>query len=97
MTSVATLDSYRKHGLATKLMRASSEPPVVCAAARRSLCAPPSWAPIPHKTAVLVCLSLPLSAVRSMVEMYDAKYVSLHVRQTNRAAKHLYSSTLGYT
>ena len=58
MTSVATLDSHRKHGLATKLMRAS---------------------------------------MRSMVEMYDAKYVSLHVRQTNRAAKHLYSSTLGYT
>jgi ribosomal protein S18 acetylase RimI-like enzyme len=35
-------------------------------------------------------------AVRSMVEIYDARFVSLHVRQTNRAAKHLYSNTLGF-
>lgn len=40
VTSVATLDSYRKHGLATKLMRASSEH-----AACVCCCAEPPWCP----------------------------------------------------
>lgn len=31
-----------------------------------------------------------------MLEVYDAEYVSLHVRVGNRAAFSLYSSTLGY-
>lgn len=31
-----------------------------------------------------------------MQEVYDAEYVSLHVRVGNRAAFSLYSSTLGY-
>lgn len=33
---------------------------------------------------------------RAMVECFDAKYVSLHVRISNRAALHLYSETLGF-
>merc|ERR1712151_1036127 len=32
-----------------------------------------------------------------MEETFDAEYVSLHVRYTNRAAFTLYSSTLGFT
>lgn len=31
-----------------------------------------------------------------MVEIYDAKYCSLHVRETNEAAKHLYKVTLQF-
>ena len=31
-----------------------------------------------------------------MVEVYDAKYCSLHVRETNEAAKHLYTKTLQF-
>lgn len=31
-----------------------------------------------------------------MIEVYDAEYVSLHVRVGNRAAFTLYSQTLGY-
>jgi N-alpha-acetyltransferase 10/11 len=31
-----------------------------------------------------------------MVENYDAKYVSLHVRKSNRAALSLYRDTLGF-
>jgi len=31
-----------------------------------------------------------------MVESFGAKYVSLHVRVSNRAALHLYKNTLGF-
>lgn len=33
----------------------------------------------------------------AMVETYQAKYVSLHVRVSNVAARHLYEKTLGFT
>lgn len=32
----------------------------------------------------------------AMVETYQAKYVSLHVRVSNIAARHLYETTLGF-
>jgi len=35
-------------------------------------------------------------ASRAMVESFDAKYVSLHVRKSNRAALHLYTETLRF-
>jgi peptide alpha-N-acetyltransferase len=34
---------------------------------------------------------------KEMEEVFDAEYVSLHVRKSNRAAFHLYSVTLNYT
>ena len=33
---------------------------------------------------------------REMADVFDAEYVSLHVRKSNRAAFHLYSVTLVY-
>ncbi|KAG8182520.1 hypothetical protein JTE90_002058 [Oedothorax gibbosus] len=33
---------------------------------------------------------------RAMVECFNAKYVSLHVRKSNRAALHLYTNTLKF-
>lgn len=36
-------------------------------------------------------------ASRAMVECFDAQYVSLHVRKSNRAALHLYTNTLGFS
>lgn len=33
---------------------------------------------------------------REMADVFDAEYVSLHVRKSNRAAYHLYSVTLAY-
>ena len=33
---------------------------------------------------------------RTMKETYNAEYVSLHVRKSNRAAIGLYSDTLGF-
>lgn len=39
---------------------------------------------------------LMLCANRAMQETFDAKYVSLHVRESNQAAFHLYKNTLGY-
>lgn len=35
-------------------------------------------------------------SLRAMVECFNAKYVSLHVRKSNRAALHLYNNTLGF-
>jgi len=57
ITSLAVLRTYRKMGLATKLMRAS---------------------------------------MKQMEETFNAEYVSLHVRVSNRAALTLYSQTLGF-
>eukprot|EP01127_Copromyxa_protea_P006882 TRINITY_DN16822_c0_g1_i1.p1 TRINITY_DN16822_c0_g1~~TRINITY_DN16822_c0_g1_i1.p1 ORF type:complete len:384 (-),score=100.19 TRINITY_DN16822_c0_g1_i1:35-1186(-) len=57
ITSLAVFRSYRKQGLATKLM---------------------------------------LQAERAMVEAFDSQYLSLHVRETNRAAFTLYHETLGF-
>ncbi len=36
-------------------------------------------------------------ASRAMVENFNAQYVSLHVRVSNRAALHLYQNTLKFT
>ncbi|KAI9348427.1 putative N-terminal acetyltransferase complex subunit ARD1 [Zopfochytrium polystomum] len=36
-------------------------------------------------------------AQKAMVECFEAKYVSLHVRKSNRAALQLYSNTLKFT
>lgn len=36
-------------------------------------------------------------ASRAMVECFDAQYVSLHVRKSNRAALHLYTNTLKFS
>jgi len=57
ITSLSVLRTYRKLGIASKLMRAS---------------------------------------MNVMEEVFDAEYVSLHVRYTNRAAFTLYSQTLGF-
>jgi ribosomal protein S18 acetylase RimI-like enzyme len=37
------------------------------------------------------------AAERAMLENYDAAFVSLHVRVSNRAALHLYTHTLGFS
>ena len=57
VTSISVLRSYRRLGLAKKLMTQSQE---------------------------------------AMRDVFQARYVSLHVRQTNRAAIGLYRDTLGF-
>ncbi|KAJ1033165.1 probable N-terminal acetyltransferase complex subunit ARD1 [Ustilago sp. UG-2017a] len=57
VTSISVLRSYRRLGLANKLMKQSQE---------------------------------------AMRDVFGAKFVSLHVRQTNRAAIGLYRDTLGF-
>jgi N-alpha-acetyltransferase 10/11 len=58
-----------------------------------------------HITSLAVCRShrkmgiatkLMKAANRAMKESFGAHYVSLHVRESNRAAFHLYNVTLGY-
>ncbi|KAF9226623.1 acyl-CoA N-acyltransferase [Gyrodon lividus] len=58
VTSISVLRSYRRLGLAKKLMLQSQD---------------------------------------AMVNVYNAAYVSLHVRKSNRAALSLYRDTLGFT
>lgn len=41
-------------------------------------------------------LTIRVPTERCMQESFDAEYVSLHVRKSNRAAIHLYTQTLGY-
>ncbi|KNC86403.1 N-alpha-acetyltransferase 11, NatA catalytic subunit [Sphaeroforma arctica JP610] len=43
-----------------------------------------------------IAYKLMRQASRSMVECFRAEYVSLHVRESNRAALHLYRDTLGF-
>lgn len=38
----------------------------------------------------------PTRADQAMADVFDAEYVSLHVRVTNKGAFHLYTQTLGY-
>ncbi|BFU24737.1 acetyltransferase, GNAT family protein [Entamoeba histolytica HM-1:IMSS-B] len=57
ITSISVLRSYRRLGIATKLLRA---------------------------------------AENSMIECFGAEYVTLHVRESNKPARHLYEVTMGY-
>ncbi|GAB5031535.1 n-terminal acetyltransferase complex ard1 subunit [Nannochloropsis oceanica] len=43
-----------------------------------------------------IATKLMQASQRCMLETFDAQYVSLHVRKSNRAAIHLYTRTLGY-
>lgn len=69
ITSLSVMRTYRRLGLAEKLMRQSR---------------------ISQQFVVNLL-------ERAMVEDYDAKYVSLHVRKSNRAALSLYRDTLQFT
>jgi len=98
ITSLAVLRTYRKCGIATKLMQAS----------RKSRREGGREGGKEGKTRLMLStfahqnshLFLQIYAhgntERCMVETFDAQYVSLHVRKSNRAAIHLYTQTLGY-
>lgn len=43
-----------------------------------------------------IATKLMSAAQKAMEEVFEAEYVSLHVRKSNRAAFHLYTETLGY-
>jgi peptide alpha-N-acetyltransferase len=44
-----------------------------------------------------IATKLMQAAQKQMAQIYNACYVTLHVRKSNTAAYHLYSQTLGYT
>jgi hypothetical protein len=48
-------------------------------------------------TLYVICVYYSYSIERSMVEIYNVNYVSLHVRETNYAAFHLYHDTLKFS
>jgi ribosomal protein S18 acetylase RimI-like enzyme len=67
ITSLSVIRSYRRLGLAEKLMKQARK-----------------------------CLVRVHFLELGMMEVFQAKYVSLHVRKSNRAALQLYRDTLGF-
>lgn len=97
ITSISVLRSFRKLGIATKLLRQ----------ARQLLLFFPADIPRPffplltfRALFLLFCFDSSFHKYffsdASMVEAFGAKYVSLHVREGNRAARALYHDTLHY-
>ncbi|KAF9247361.1 acyl-CoA N-acyltransferase [Melanogaster broomeanus] len=78
VTSISVLRSYRRLGLAKKLMLQSRE------------------FAFGAKQVPLINVMYTF-AEEAMVTIYNAAYVSLHVRKSNRAALSLYRDTLGFT
>ena len=85
ITSLAVLRSHRKLGIAAKLMTAARELPL-----SQTLRA------VFRGAYSFLSFYLIATAEESMVETFEAKHVSLHVRKSNMAALHLYKQTLGY-
>lgn len=80
ITSLSVMRTHRRLGIAEKLMRQSRSAP------------PPKKKKILWKLSPAnICLS-----ELAMVETFGAKYVSLHVRVSNAAARHLYEDTLKF-
>lgn len=100
ITSLAVLRTHRKCGIATKLMQASRKSRKE---GEREKGRETVQARMPH---FLTFVNLHIhvfsrtyascNTERCMLETFDAQYVSLHVRKSNRAAIHLYTRTLGY-
>lgn len=95
VTSISVLRSYRRLGLAKRLMIQS-----------REYCHCASSSPSPHAPSYLrflydmsqyVMLMWYGRSEEAMATVYKAAYVSLHVRKSNRAALGLYRDTLGFT
>ena len=84
ITSLSVMRTHRRLGLAEKLMRQSR---MSCHLHERR-----GFTPLYFKIFLLTKRVIE----RAMVETYGAKYVSLHVRQSNIAALRLYKDTLGF-
>lgn len=82
VTSISVLRSYRRLGIAAKLMRQS----------RMSLFGRPHDFCMP---AVNEAEPMNLTE-RAMVALYNADHITLHVRESNKAAIALYKSTLKF-
>ena len=106
ITSLAVLRTHRKCGIATRLMQASRTwlTWLMCGLRARVVRVRAqdrwwwSWKGIAVDLTTLPWTHhVPHTATeRCMEEAFDAEYVSLHVRKSNRAAIHLYTQTLGY-
>lgn len=83
VTSISVLRGYRRLGLAQKLMRQSRE------------CAKRDSGSGSYQRARMLTPPPP-RAEMAMRDVFDADFVSLHVRRTNRAAIGLYRDTLGF-
>jgi len=103
ITSLAVLRTYRKCGIATKLMQASrksqeEEGREGGRQGRQGREGRIILSTFVHLNSHLLSSQIYAygNTERCMVETFDAQYVSLHVRKSNRAAIHLYTQTLGY-
>lgn len=82
VTSISVMRSHRRLGLAKKLMEQSRE-------YREEM--------ILEEGLKLTVISSYFSTETAMRDVYGGKFVSLHVRCTNRTAINLYRDTLGFT
>jgi hypothetical protein len=80
ITSLSVMRTHRRLGLAEKLMRQSRE----------------SFSALYTLTLSQHSTDAATTPERAMAETYGAKYVSLHVRVSNKAALALYRDTLGF-
>lgn len=115
ITSLSVMRTYRRLGLAEKLMRQSRMslfPPPESGILNPALLDPDPGILSKYPRYQFLCflffavnfsrscsegkLRQRLMVERAMVENYDAKYVSLHVRKSNRAALSLYRDTLKF-
>ncbi len=87
VTSISVLRSYRRLGLAKRLMIQS----------RKLRSSSPANTPLPFMPAAMQHGSCRCFVEEAMAIVYKAAYVSLHVRKSNRAALGLYRDTLGFT
>ena len=86
ITSLAVRRTYRRLGIAQKMMNQA------CEAMRQVLHRPLFNIVSPRALTV----ELPVLRGHSRAQTYHAKYCSLHVRISNRAALHLYKDKLGF-
>jgi len=86
VTSISVLRPYRRLGIAKKLMLQSRTLLACCL-----IFDPSPRCGLPNQRAD------PLASIEeAMTEVYNAKFCSLHVRRSNRAALGLYRDTLGF-
>lgn len=87
ITSLSVMRTHRRLGIAEKLMRQSRTFSSLAASSSSS-----SWLALTRGARG----GANVAAELAMVEAFQAKYVSLHVRVSNVAARHLYEDTLGF-
>lgn len=105
MTSISVLRTYRRLGLAAKLMRQSREPLLLLLSSSPISTEPGNSLPSLSLRLIPILFShihlhiqprSPSPAEHAMNHLYKAHHITLHVRESNRPAISLYKDNLGF-